>query len=257
RHLVTALALLMAGLGLAQLQQSRARASLAAFHATDDFDDRRFRSLPPRAVVIAHLPQTAFRHWELEATEQLRPDVTLVPIAFLGYPGVVDRLIDRDPELQDLLRGYLLEGELRQPDLQSLAAQRPLLLELDVRVPRALYETLAPHPSGYYEVVESGTTDADVREGSTARAESLAQWARALGADMSDPETRNQLLWIHYADTLYYAQSGVLERARESLSRALTIAPQSRELRGLAEALADPALEGPIDVTPFLVGPSR
>ena len=41
-----------------------------------------------------------------------------------------------------LPRGLLLEGELRQPDLQTLAARRPLFVEMDVRVPPALYETI-------------------------------------------------------------------------------------------------------------------
>lgn len=251
-RLVTALALVTALLGLAQLAQSRAEASLASFHATDDFDDLRVRSLPPRAVVIAHLPQTVFRHWELAATEQVRPDVTLVPIPFLGYPGVLDRLIERDPALTDLLRGYLLEGELRQPDLQSLAARRPLLVEMDVRVPPALDETLAPGP-GYYEVIDGGATDADVRDGSARRAAALESLGRALGAQSVEAETKNQLLWIHYVDALYYARTGRLERARESLARALSLAPEARELQALAGALRDPALEGPVDVTPFLV----
>ncbi|UJR86129.1 protein O-mannosyl-transferase family [Sandaracinus amylolyticus] len=254
RTMLTVLALVTAALGLAQLDQSRAHASLATFHATDDFDDRRIRALPPRAVVIAHLPQTVFRHWELAQTEHARPDVTLVPIPFLGYPGVVDHLVERDPSLRELLSGYLVDGELRQPNLQSLAASRPLLIEMDVRVPRALYETIVPGP-GFYEVVDGGATDADVRGGAARRAASLESLARALGPRQDDPETRNQLLWAHYVDALYYAQVGVLERARESVSRALAIQPEALELRALSQRLAEADGETPIDVSDFTVGP--
>jgi hypothetical protein len=249
---LTAVAVLAALLGLAPLEASRARASLATFHATDELDELRIRRLPPRAVVVAHLPQTVFRHWELSATEQVRPDVTIVPIPFLGYPGMVQQLAERDPTLGELLRGYLLEGELRQPDLQSLAARRPVLVEMDVRVPRRLYDTMVP--SGlYYEVVDAGWTATDVREASAHRAEALDRLTRALGGDRADPETRNQLLWIHYVDALDYAALGARDPARESVRRALSLAPEATELRALSDALATG--EGPLDVTPFLVGP--
>lgn len=254
-HLLTALALVSAGLGLAPLKRNRARATLASFHATDDFDDRRIRSLPPRSVVIAYLPQTVFRHWELQATEQSRPDVSLIPMPFLGYPGVLDALIERDPMVQDVLRGYLLDGELGEPHLQSLAARRPLLIEMDVRVPQHLYETIAPTSHGYYEVIDGGATSADMREGGARRAVALERWAQAIGHDIHDAETRNQLLWMHYGDVLYHAHSGLLERARESLSRARALAPEARELRAIEAVLEDPNIEGSIDVTPFLAGP--
>lgn len=252
--LVTALAIVMALLGLATIGESRKRSTLASFHATDDLDEPRIRALPARAVVIAHLPQTVFRHWELEATEAARPDVTLVPIPFLGYPGMIERVIERDPSIAELLRGYLLEGELRQPDLQSLAARRPILVEMDVRVPIALYETLAPALL-YYEVVDAGTTETDVREAAEQRSLALRALDRALDDDRDDPETRAQIVWIHYGDALYYAQLGAIDRARESVRRARALAPEARELVELDRRLSDPELEGPIDVTPFVVGP--
>jgi hypothetical protein len=253
--LVTALALGVAALGLAAMEPTAERASLAAFHAPDDFDDRRIRALPPRAVVIAHLPQTVFRYWEIDATEQVRPDVTLVAMPFLGYPGMVERLVQRDPTLSELLRGHLLEGEIRRPDLQSLAARRPVLIELDVRVPPSLYDTLAPAPGTLlYEVVDAGATADDVREAGARRAADIDALVRALGSDAEDAETRAQLLWIHYVDALYYAGVGALERARQSCERALALAPEAAELVALHRALSDPGLEGPLDVRPFLAG---
>ena len=60
-----------------------------------------------------------------EVSETLRPDITLVPIPFLTYPGMVEALVEQDPDLAPFLRSYLLEGELRQADLQSLAQTDP------------------------------------------------------------------------------------------------------------------------------------
>ncbi len=249
---LTAVVWAVAALGLSPLAEARERSSLAHFHATDDFDDLRVRSLPPRAVVLAHLPQTVFRHWELEATEQPRPDVTLVPIPFLGYPGMVEQLLARDPGLTQLLAGYLLEGQLRQADLQSLAAQRPVLVELDARVQPALFETLTPG-TFYYEVSDAGTTRAEVTQAVARRRAALAGLDLAIEDDLDDPETRHQRLWAAYMDGLYFARAGAVEPAREAVERGLTLEPEARELRALQARLAAPGAAGAIDITPFLL----
>lgn len=252
RLVATALAFGVAAVGLGQMKASASDASLASFHYTDDFDDERIRRLPPNAVVVAHRPQTVFRHWSLAAVERARPDVSIVPMPFLGYPGTVEALAQRDPDLADLLRGYLLEGELRQPDVQSLAARRPLLIEMDVRVPLELYETLVP--SGmFYAVVDGGATDTDVLEAAEPHREALDRLYTHLGSGgVEETETQNQLLWTHYTDALYYAAVGARDPARAALRRGLAINEESAELQALAQALSAHG-DGPIDVRPYLV----
>lgn len=256
KMLATILAIGVAALGLTQLHTNASRSSLSAFHSTDDFDEERIRRLPPNAVVLVHRPETVFRHWAVAASERARPDVSMVPMTFLGYPGVVEALAARDPDLAELLRGYLLEGELRQPDLQSIAARRPLFLEMDVRVPRELYEAIVP-AGLYYEVVDGGATDTDVIEASGPHAAAIDRLYAHLGQDaLEDRDTRNNLLWLHYMDALYYASVGVLDPARDAIQRGLAIQPESAELRALSEVLQH--LEsGPIDITPYLVGAPR
>ncbi len=253
RIVATMLGLCVAAVGLAQMKASAPRASLASFHMTDDFDEERVRRLPPNAVVVLHQPQTVFRHWAVAATERARPDVSVVPMPFLGYPGVVEALAARDPDLSDLLRGYMLEGELRQPDVQSLAARRPLLVEMDLRVPLDLYETMVP-AGLFYAVVDGGATDTDVLEAAEPHEQVLARLYQDLGADgLEEVETRNHLLWLHYTDALYYAAVGARDPARRAVERGLAINPDSAELQALAEALRGPD-DGPLDVRPFVVG---
>lgn len=247
------IALAVAMLGAMQLVSSRARASLASFHATDDVDDLRIRELPPHAVVLVYAPQTAFRFFELAATEHARPDVTVVPMPFLAYPGTIDALVRRAPDVAGVIRSELLDGEPSASELQSLASRRPVLVELDVRVPVGLYETLLPDRI-FYSVEPAGTTDLDVRTAARRRAETLDRLRAAIGSDDADAETVRQLLWIHYNDALYAAAVGELDAARLSTARALSLAPSARELVLLREALADPARRGPIDVGPYLVG---
>jgi Protein of unknown function (DUF2723) len=251
RKLMVALAFGAAALSLSTFWQHRTSASLAQFHATDELDELRVRAVPARAVVIVHLPQTAFRHWELLATEAARPDVTLVPLPFLGYPGVARALLARDPMLTELVREYASSGQLSVRALQSLAERRPVLVELDVRVPVELYETLAPSAI-YHQVLDSEVTAFELEDAAARRATVLRDVQVRIGADLADPETRNQLLWIHYMDALYYAQLGNRTRARESIGRALEFAPNETRLAALAATLEGEG--GAVDVRPFVVG---
>lgn len=246
-------ALAVAMLGAMQLVSTRPRASLATFHATDDVDDLRIRDLPPHAVVLVYAPQTVFRFFELAATEHARPDVTVVPMPFLAYPGTIDALVVHAPDVAGVVRSELLDGEPSTSELQSLASRRPVLVELDARVPLALHETLLPD-AVFHSVEPAGTTDVDVRAASRRRAETLEALQGALGSDLRDAETVRQLLWIHYNDALYAASVGELDAARLSTARGLALAPSARELVRLQAALEDPRLRGPLDVRPYLVG---
>ena len=225
-------------------------ASMASFRDTDAIDDVHRRELPPGAVLVLFHPHSIFRYWGGEASERLRPDVTMVPVPFLTYPGMVERLTDEAPELQEALRAYLLRGELRQPDLESLANERPLLLELDPRVPRSLYDSLAPE-GAYHRVLPGGATDADQREGAERQAERFDELARVLG-EVRDPQTRRELLWRHYHHALYLAETGHRDEARAALARARTLAPDETRVVALAAALAEG--EGPLDTAPFQMG---
>jgi hypothetical protein len=227
---------------------------LAQFTATDAFDTPLRRELPPRAVVLAHSPATMFRFWGGRATEQLRPDVTLVPMPLVTYPGMVDRLVEDVPGLRKVLRGYLVRGELRQPDLQSLAARRPLLIEMDPRVPPQLYETLVPRGL-YHEILADGTTDEDERLGAEQQAQTWQRLYALLGKPPYREQTREQLLWRHYAHALYYAGFGDRDRAIEQIERALRLSPKERPLRALERALQSKEQDTPVNVEPFRVGP--
>ncbi len=225
--------------------------SLARFRAPDLVSDLRLRDLPTRAVVLAHEPATSFLHYGFNAEERLRPDVTLVPVPFLSYPGMVESILRRDPELTPLLRAYLFEGSFRISLLQSLAAERPVLMDLDPRVPLETYETLVPEGL-LHRVLADGTTPTDERQAAAQQAVMYEKLYARLGAEVSESRTNAVLLWRHYHDALYYAALGDREAARHAVGLGLSRQPLSRELNALAEALRDPLVHGPLDVRPFL-----
>lgn len=244
-------ALMVCTICVTQIKQTPSLISLAHFSATDDFDDARRRDLPYGAVVVAHSPNTIFRHWGSETADQLRPDLTLVPIPFLTYPGMVDELITRDPDIAPLLRGYLLEGQLRPGDLQSLASDRPVFVELDVRLSQEAFGTLVP-AGGLFEVLADGSSETDEHVGRTTRQRTIERLYARLGRGVSDPETRATLLWTHYMDALYYASVGDRPGANAALERALTLDPLDESLLALQTLVVDETRRGRIDVGRFL-----
>ncbi len=241
----------LAIVALTQVQRNAPLVSLTRFSATDDFDDARRRELPFGAVVLAHGPSTIFRHWGSEVSDRLRPDLTLIPIPLLTYPGMVDEIIARDPDVAPLLRSYLLEGVLRASELQSLASDRPVFVELDLRLTPEVFTTLVP-AGGLYEVLADGSSETDEHVGRTSRQRTLSRLYARIGNGRNDHETRSILLWTHFTDALYYASVGDRPGATEALDRALSIDPVDRSLLALRALVADPQGRGRIDVTPFL-----
>lgn len=243
---VPSLAFGLAMLGLLQFPASARSASLAGFVDTDVFDDGLRRALPPRAIVLAHNPSTIFRFWGGEAEELNRPDVTLIPMPFLSYPKLVEQLVEKDPETKPLLRDAMLEGTLNPPELQSLAALRPVFVEMDKRVPTALFESLAPEQLYHRVLGADGANTADPK----AYRRLWEDLYKRIGEPI-DPQTERQILWRLYADALHFAATGETDAARRATAGALAIDSESEVLQKLAEALAQSAVGERLDIEPF------
>jgi hypothetical protein len=234
-----------------QLVRGWDASSLDAFIDTDVFDDGLRRSLPTRSVVLAHNPQTIFRYWGGEAEELNRPDVTLIPLPLLTYPKLVDRFVKSEPELKPLLRSYVLDGKLSAAELQSLAALRPVFVEMDVRVDREMMDLIVPEQL-YHRVLTADTTDADEATAMQTHAELWKDIYARIGHPI-EPHTKTQLLWRHYADSLYFAAVGDTHAALRTVTAGLALNPHAKELRQLHQALKEVAPGEPIDVEPFTI----
>jgi hypothetical protein len=225
---------------LALIPNSRARASLRDFAATDAVDEVRLRRLPGRSVVVTSMPQTAFRAWELAATEVARPDVITVALPFLRYPGVSDALLARYPELAPVVHGFLAHHDHLQADsLVALAATRPVFVELDTRIPTALYASLRPR--GWLTQVRATAEPVARGQLSHALSRAHAELSALLKSERSETETAHQLLWAHYMNALHLAAIFERELARMELDRALALYPHDRRVVAFAQALREDA----------------
>ena len=238
-------------LGAAQFSREASRASLRTFHASDDLDDLRRRALPARALLVLTTPDVVFRHWEGEAVEQLRSDVTLLPLPFVGYGGTDRILAQRHPELRAVIDTYVRDGQLNELLLRTLARERPVFVELDSSVALPLLPFVVPDGLLYRVLPEPPDLSAVLRTGLSRQRDQTRLRAR-LGDNAKDPETERQMVWIRYIEALYFAWHGARELARGSTRGGLAWSPQARELVRLDTALAQPGA-GPFALEPFLV----
>jgi len=250
-RLVPALGAIVALASLFQFARSYEEASLANFVDTDVFDDGLRRSLPARAVVLAHNPNTIFRFWGGEAEELNRPDVTMVPLPMSSYPKLVDRLVSDEPELKLLLRNYVLDGQLNAADLQSLAALRPVFIEMDIRVATEMFDMLVPEQL-YHRVLTADITETDEGQAMQRHGKLWDDIDARIG-EPHDAQTEVQLLWRHYNDALYFAGVGDLHGARRSVGAGLSLNPHAAELLLMQDALKHAPSGEPIDIAPFRV----
>jgi hypothetical protein len=243
-----------AGLPLFALSRAVIESAPDRAHASTTLALTPMSSAPPRAVLFAHAPQTIFRLRYAQLVEGERPDVTIVPVPLLGYPGMVERLITVDPALAPLFARYVLQpARVIDPrDATGLATRRFVLLELDPDnvVPYVRYLL----PSGSMSLVlEAPSTLADVR---AASARHFARFDATAGQLAKETDARGEsdeaLLWRAYNDALFFAARGARPEARRALDRALERAPEAHHLQSLREALARTPGDGPIDVTPHL-----
>jgi hypothetical protein len=250
-RLAPALATVLALAASFQFIRSAEGSTLANFVDTDVFDDGLRRSLPPRSVVLVHNPQTIFRFWGGEAEEQNRPDVTMIPLPLLTYPGLVDRLLKNEPELTPLLRSYVLDGTLSVAELQSLATLRPVYVEMDVRVTRDMMDLLVPEHL-YHRVLTADTTETDEARAMHTHARLWGALYQRIGQPIEE-HTKAQLLWRHYADSLYFAGVGDTNAAMRTVGAGLALNPHARELLMMRDALKATTPGEPVDVTPFTI----
>ncbi|HEX6245853.1 MAG TPA: DUF2723 domain-containing protein [Polyangiales bacterium] len=117
---------LLATLGFSRHSGS---AQVALVELGDRADDLARRELAADAVLFTSEAGAAFRLLGREAEEQLRPDLTLVPLALGTLPHAIDSWARRSPELADSLRSWVLRERLDTGNLQSLSAERAVYVE--------------------------------------------------------------------------------------------------------------------------------
>ena len=238
-----ALPLYVVAKGLDATKGDRGYAPEAAAHAL-------LSPLPPRAVVFAYAPETVFRARYAQRVEGERPDVTVVPVPFLPYPGMNNTLLAQDPDLLPVIRDYLARGEARAEEIGALAMARPVRIELDPHnvlqmVPYVVLRGMLA------EVRGEPNTLAAVRSTAAAHFAAMDD-LEAATAGPRDPKVSELLLWRSYNDALFLAARGARPEALSAIRRAMAQAPEDRALLGLREAVTAPG-EGPVDVGAFVV----
>ena len=223
--------------GLEHVARNYEDVDLSRFVATDALDDLRVRSLPPRALLVATMPQTVFRLQELTVVDRVRPDIALLALPLASYPGAVEALQRRTPELAGLAAAFQATAELSPTALHALATRRPVLIELDAHVPTALYQSLVP-VGGAHALVDPRVAKVLWPAALAAERRAYARFETLLGNALDERETARQFLYMRFMDALHAAAVGRRAAAKEALSDALQLAPRDLRIRAFATALS-------------------
>jgi hypothetical protein len=237
--------------GVEHVTRNYAAVDLSRFVASDALDDLRVRSLPPRSLLVATMPQTVFRLEELSVVDRVRPDIALLALPLASYPGAVEALQRTTPELQPLAAAFQATGELSPDLLYALAARRPVLVELDAHLPPSLYPNLIP-VGGLHALVDPRAAPLLWRSAQRAQRRAYTRLEAELGASGGELETTRQRLYMHYMDAVHAAATGHRAAAEEALQAARALAPEDVRLRDFAAELARLAEGSPFDVAPLL-----
>jgi hypothetical protein len=209
---------------------------LADYRAPDALDDLGRRALPPRAVLLMRDAGSWFRHLGSEAEEQLRADITVVPLDFLGYPKQVERLRDTWPELGPLLAALETQRHLPVKELRALAARRPVYVELDDEVGPLLAR--AVESDGLFERVRSSALPVADSLSPLPEAIRFGHFYTQLKGGATSPELAARLARLHRRKAVALATAGLRERALLHVKLGLASEPRNQSMLRLGAALA-------------------
>jgi hypothetical protein len=185
---------------------------------------------PPGALLLTSFFETLFNAWALRVTGDLRPDLLLVHRHFLDQPGYLEDLGRRWPDLAAATRAWNRRGGPRPEDLSAVAAERPLLLELDLDLGQDIEARLGPTGLLLPGYGRAGSRSLRAIEEHLDR---VRAWRSAVGP-VEESETRRALTWLHYLLARFGCRQRMPALAGPHLRWARELAPSDRRLQELA-----------------------
>ncbi|HEX7478488.1 MAG TPA: hypothetical protein VF331_11820 [Polyangiales bacterium] len=252
RAQLTAVLALLA-LGALRLHVTATQSELADFMLPDALSGEARQRWPARSVFIASDAQTGALVLASEAEDHARPDLrVLVPSRWHGHAANPPT----DAELRALVRGYLLEGELEQAELESLTAKRPVLLDPDPRLSPALFAALRCSHFAF-EVLGAAASRAEANSAAEAYRVELTRLQQAASPGLSDPVAQPWLASQALTTAAFFAAAGEADSAQAAIDFGRPLAPHTASWDGLSAALSARPAGKPLDVRPFLAGDPR
>lgn len=241
-------------LGFLQLQQQSKDAMSRTVFDADWFIEDALSVLPPEAIVLTTTSQTQMLVAQASIESGSRPDLAIAPLSDLREVSRVNSIVATTPQLRPLAAGLLFAGHLSLPELQTLAGQRPLFLELASSEIEPLHEAVRP-ARWFYELLPGGTSREDV----SITAEQRAQWIQVLIASL-DMETASPALIAFLrakqrTDALDAMIMGARETAQTSIDLGLQLSPADSEFGAMRTFLADHAQDSELDISPWVSAP--
>jgi hypothetical protein len=117
-------------------------------HGAEVWTDEALGRLPIHSLLLVQSPAVAWRLWAARVVRGERPDLVVVPLPLLDRGSIASELLGREPKLAPLIRDMMIDGKPSEYALSTLAAARPLYVELGATWDQRLIDHLVPAPLG-------------------------------------------------------------------------------------------------------------
>jgi hypothetical protein len=223
------------------LALSRAdRASLARPpRAAEVWTDAALGGLPPGSLLLVHTPALARRLLASRVLGGTRPDVAIVPTAFITTGSIGRELWREEPSASLLLRQLWVYGTADEYSLSRVADERPVRVELDRAWDRRVLEHL--RPDGLWLAFSAAALGASERREAVVQAGADVRRMLELsgGPAALDGASRRALGDALGAQALAFGGIEADDPARRLLARAWRIDRSSPLVREARQQLAE------------------
>ena len=241
-------------LGFLQLQHRSKDAMERTVFDAGLFMEDALSELPPEAILLTTTVQTQVLATQAAIEAGSRPDIAIAPLSDLSEVTRVNPIVETMPQLRSVAASLLFAGHLSLSELQTLAGQRPLFLELASSEIEPLHEAVRP-AQWFYELLPGGTSREDV----SIAAEQRANWYQALLASLDLESASPALVAFLRAkqriDALDAMTMGAREAAQTSIDFGLQLSPADAEFDAMRTYLADHAQDKELDISPWVSTP--
>jgi hypothetical protein len=154
------------------------------------------------------------------------------------------------PQLKELAWSIFVKGKITEKVISSLAEQFPLKVDSSLEVDDKTAAHMLPGGLLYNATAEPvGVVDI-----SSAAPEHMRKWENLyslLKTGWKEHETWRFFAWSHYQDALFFARTGDLDSARQSIDFSRAIGSSTNLVNRLEDAVK--TSKGKIDISPFIL----
>lgn len=236
----------------AKLYESSLKRNEFQFNSsTDTVANNILSQMPVGSLFLTNYFFTGFDLWYFNGVELIRPDITHIHVPFLTFPGYFYQKYKSNENIKGLLEDYLTNNTLSEDKITKLALVYPLFAEADLNNLSKIDAYLYPE-GPIYEIKPETVSRTELIESHEQYLKNMQKLSDVIGRDINERDTKKLFTWWYYLDTLIMARNEQKQLAIESLKRAISLAPEDKNLLKVYKLIKNNQLDKLLEINPNL-----